>query len=117
MKKAFSEPASLRSVMISDPVAIDDPGSPATWLVCVELDPRAGTGDYMGPRRFALGFQTVPPTDVQKASDPKATTSVQFISPATQQQISRLQCDRQNLQWRPWPDWERSSNPPGGKKR
>jgi hypothetical protein len=117
MKKTFNEPASLHSVMISDPVVIDDPASPATWLVCVELDPRSGSGAYMGSRRFALGFQTTHPTDVQRAANPKAVTAVQFISAGTPQQISRAQCESQGLRWQAWPDWERASNPPVGKKR
>jgi hypothetical protein len=117
MKKRFNEPASLRGVMVSDPVVIDDPASPATWLVCVELDPRSSTGAYMGPRRFALGFRTANPTDAQRAANPKAAATVQFISAGTPQQISRVQCESQVLQWRAWPDWERASNPPAGKKR
>src|SRR3954447_1790304 len=57
MKGAFVEPSSLRSVMISDPVAIDLMAA-ATWMVWVEVAARAKGGDYMGPRRFALGFLT-----------------------------------------------------------
>src|SRR5690349_6569722 len=58
MKGAFVESSSLRSVMITDPVAIDVAAA-ATWMVCLNVDARAEGGDYMGPRRFALGFLTI----------------------------------------------------------
>jgi len=115
MKGAFVEPSSLRSVMISDPVAIDLMAA-ATWMVWVEVAARAKGGDYMGPRRFALGFLTAQ----SKASllDPnnKITRSVSPLFPPTQGQIPASECDRPSLHWRSWPDWARAAEPPKAKK-
>jgi hypothetical protein len=111
MKSFFVEAPSLRSVMISDLVAIDDP-SGVTWLVCVELDARARGGDYMGPRRFALGFLTSEPTTEEKALNRKATTWVQFLPGS----VPDYECDRYPRSWTPWPEWERALNADDTKK-
>ena len=104
MKKTFNDPASLQSVMISDPIVFDYPSSPATWLVCIELDVRDRTGSYMGPKRFALGFQT-------SRASPDAKTSVNFIEPGSQQRIDHFVCDREDISLKPWADWEKSYHP------
>src|SRR3954454_19503832 len=116
-KSSFVEAPSLRSVMISDPVPIDLPSSSANWLVCIELDARAKGGDYMGPRRFALGFQVSEPTAEQRGINPKASTTVVLIPPNYEGRLPAFECDRYPLQWRPWPDWARSSDPAVGRKK
>src|SRR3954464_12610503 len=110
IKSSFVEAPSLRSVMISDPVPIDLPSSSANWLVCIELDARAKGGDYMGPRRFALGFQVSEPTAEQRGINPKASTTVVLIPPNYEGRLPAFECDRYPLQWRPGPDWARSSS-------
>ena len=116
IKSSFVEAPSLRSVMISDPVPIDLPSSSANWLVCIELDARAKGGDYMGPRRFALGFQVSEPTAEQRGINPKASTTVVLIPPNYEGRLPAFECDRYPLQWRPWPDWARSSDPAAAKR-
>lgn len=110
MKSAFVEPASLRSVMISDPVATEAPS--ANWLVCLELDARARNGDYMGPRRFALGVLTT------EYKDPtgKITTVAALVTPDSSGRLSAIECDKQPLRWTAWPNWQQSSAPPSPKK-
>jgi hypothetical protein len=110
MRGAFIEPASLRSVMISDPVAVDL-SSPATWLVCVEVDAQASGGGYMGPRRFALGFLTVQSRASILDPNSKPITSVAAYFPPTAGQIPAAECDRPSLRWTPWPEWQRTLNP------
>src|SRR3954470_1162000 len=117
IKSSFVEAPSLRSVMISDPVPIDLPSSSANWLVCIELDARAKGGDYMGPRRFALGFQVSEPTAEQRGINPTAPTTVVLIPPNYEGRLPAFECDRYPLQWRPWPDWARSSDPAAGRKK
>jgi len=116
IKSSFVEAPSLRSVMISDPVPIDLPSSSANWLVCIELDARAKGGDYMGPRRFALGFQVSEPTAEQRGINPTAPTTVVLIPPNYEGRLPAFECDRYPLQWRPWPDWARSSDPAAAKR-
>jgi hypothetical protein len=115
MKNAFADPASLRGVMVSDPVAIDT-ASAATWLVCLEADVRGSDGAYLGPRRFALGFLT----SENKDGTGKVSTAATFIAPNDYflgRGLSASECDRHPLHWTPWPSWQRSSEPPSPKKR
>ena len=115
MKGAFVESSSLRSVMITDPVAIDLAVA-ATWMVCVEVDARAKGGDYMGPRRFALGFLTTRSRASVLDPNSKMITSVTPLFPPTDGQIPATECDRPSLHWRPWPDWARAAEQPKTKK-
>src|SRR5689334_16931063 len=92
MKGAFVEPSALRSVMITDPVAVDL-AAPATWLVCVEVDAQASGGGYMGPRRFALGFLTVQSRASILDPNSKTITSVAAYFPPTAGQIPAAECD------------------------
>ena len=112
MKRAFVEPASLRSVTIADPVPIDAQFFTG-WLVCVEVDARTRNGGYMGPRRFALGFAT----SASKDGTGKTVTSATLVTPDDSRRLSPVECDRRPLAWTPWPEWERSLEPPSPKRR
>ncbi len=83
------------SIAVAAPIAVTAP-APVTaatlgtvWLVCAEIDARVKGGDYMGPRKFAFGFNGVA----------VSTPSDRSVIPLT-----GTDCDRFPLEWRPWPE-------------